>query len=212
MSRELEMREKRVRSVVVGACVALGLGVMSALGACSHDGQGASPASGDSTIPPPGTYTVLDPADVGAQKEAVDAASQSSKDVVDKTKDALGLQPVEAACVTVRLDSDPGLRDGLGVNPATSPRYQDLSNVAAECIRTTSGAVNFANSIQSQDGGALSGDQLGCLRDGYAHLSADDVGAIVRNGLNPGSTVPEANQKLEDLLSKCGIDAAKLPH
>lgn len=105
----------------------------------------------------------------------------------------------------------PELRDALGDNPTTSPRYEDLAALSQDCIRVTTSALNFATSINDQTGGTLDTATVACLRDEYAALTPDQIGAIVRQGLNPGTVDPAVNQQLDTIFGHCNIDRAKLP-
>jgi hypothetical protein len=191
--------------------VAGGMLLVSCLGACSRDEGGGAPGAASSSSPAvvataPGSFTTI-----GAGDSRGDAASPAGEQLARRLGAQLGLEPVVVACLAHRLDGDPGLRDALGDNPATSPRYGEVSGLAAECVRMTTGATDFANGLQAQAGGRLSSDQLGCLRDAYAKLSPQDVTAIVQSGLYPGSTETNVSDKVPALLSSCGVDQNVMP-
>lgn len=178
------------------------------LAACSTNNS-TSPATTPSTLPPnPGAAPTLaaDPQDAQQQ---IDNATASAQTIVAATQAQLGLQPAEAACLATRLDADGGLRDALGTDPAKSSRFADLATLAQDCVRTTTGAINFANGIAAQSTG-LSAETLGCLRDGYAKLSQDDIANLVKAGLDPTQTDPDAKNKIDGIVDNCRVDRTKL--
>ena len=98
------------------------------------------------------------------------------------------------------------LGDSLGDNPADAPRYNELVALSQDCIRTMTGAVNFANSIGAQSGGTLIAETLACLRDAWAKLSPSESGALIEAGLNPGTTNPAVNATIDGILNGCKVD------
>lgn len=116
----------------------------------------------------------------------------------------LVLDEDQKRCLGARLDRDPGLRDGLGPDPAGSPRLGELVGLARDCLNATVNADRFAENLAQQAGGSLTPQQVGCVRDGYASLSGDDVRAIVQAGLGTGSS-QEAEAKIQALLDACGV-------
>jgi len=125
-------------------------------------------------------------------------------------KDLLALEAAEAACLAQRLDLDADLRSSLADDPTKSPRYQDLTDLAADCVRATTGAVNFVNSVQQQSSGTLTNEQLECLRTGYGGLAQADIEAIIQAGLEPTSPNTDAIETIKRLLTTCGVDPATL--
>lgn len=187
-------------------CAAAALALTSAFSAVACTTNTTSPAaprSASTAAPSPTPLNTLGP-------DVAGSASAPAQRIVADTRGTLGLQDAEAACLAQRLDRDPPLRDALSTNPQSSPRWQTYNDLAADCIRTTTGATNFANGIQAQAAGTLSPEELSCLRDNYAKLTNDDTAAFVRNGLNPGSIDRNVQQKLIDLLAACHVDTSAL--
>ncbi len=189
-----------------------------ALACTSTSGEAALPTTTATTVastgtlaPPPGTYPVLNAADPEASTKAVAAATAESKTLVDQLRQTVNLNDVEAACVVIRLDAYPALKQELGTNAQTSPRLSELTTLATDCIQATTGALNWANGLQTQFNGKLTPDQLTCLRDGYATLSRDAHTAIAKAGLDPTHADPIAANHIIAILTKCGIDPTQIP-
>ncbi len=177
--------------------------------ACSTETASPPPTTAPAMTPPQAQVTIAPSHEEGQQQ--LQAATPGAQRIIAKTTAALGLEPIEAACLAQRLDADPGLRDSLGDEPATSSRYNDLAAVSQECIRTTTGAINFANSIAAQAGGALSTETLTCLRDRWAGLTSAETGALTQAALNPGTIDQNAKATIDRLLDGCGVDRSMLP-
>jgi len=204
--------------------IACGMLAVTVTAGCSSSSQGSAgttsstaPSTAPSTTgtlaplpPPPGSYPVLSAQDPAASQSAVVAATPTSKALVAQLRQTINLSDVEAACVVVRLDAYPALRDTLGTDPQKSPRLQDVTDLATDCIRVTTGALNWVNGLQAQANPKLTSQQMNCLRDGYAGLSKDANSVIVQGGLNPGTTNLIAEGTLKAIFSKCGVDYTKL--
>jgi len=205
------MPKSRRRAIVLTA-ILLSAGACSATGSAPPAGTTAptSVSAASTVIPPPGTYTTLAPGPGTASNAA--PPSPETQHVIDITREALGLKDAEADCLARRVEADGELKAAVvsAINPQASTRWQQFTDLAADCIRTTTSATNFANSIQAQANGALSTDTLNCLRDGYAKLTADDAAALVRSALNPGSIDPNVKQKYDEIFIGCGVDQASL--
>lgn len=169
----------------------------------------STPATEVSSGVAPSAGTYLAAADVDAQQKLA-AATPPAQSVINTSAAGLGLKPTEAACLAQHLDAHPDLRDALGDNPAVSPRYQDLAAASQECIRITTGATNFANSIAAQTGGTLPVETLNCLRDAWAKLPAEQTGALIQAALNPGTTDPNAQNTIDTILTQCHISRNQL--
>lgn len=187
--------------------------MLIALCSCS-DGPAKVPAAATSTGPTSSVSSTSKPMlGAGQDEEAnrvIGAASAQSRVVVERASGVLVLKPIEAACVVGRLDAAPDLRGRVGDDPVRSPAFQELSDLAADCVRRTTGALGFANGVQEQAAGTLSVEQLECLRDAYAALSPGDLGDIVRSGLVPASPVPGAAARLAELMAGCGVSRSDL--
>lgn len=185
-------------------------------GACNS--QTATPAA--TTAAPATSITALTPpvpanqstiaADPAQAQRQLATATPASQAIIAAAATGLGLEPQEAACVAQRLDTDPALRDALGANPIVSTRYGELAAIAQECIRTTTGAANFANSIAAQAGGTLPPETLDCLAESWANLSAEQTGNLTQAALNPGTVDPAARDTIGHILDTCHIDRTKL--
>ena len=162
-----------------------------------------------STIPPPGQQVAIGDNPQAVQRQ-LQAASGRARNVTDQARGLFALKDNEAACVAQRLDEEPGLRDGLGDDPGRSPHYPELAALAQDCVRITTGATNFANSIGAQSGGTLDAETLTCLRDAWAKLPQADANAIIETGLNPGSTIAAAKDTIDAILDGCKVDRSKL--
>ncbi|MBA2706326.1 MAG: hypothetical protein H0U59_00795, partial [Gemmatimonadaceae bacterium] len=150
-----------------------------------------------------GGHPVLGTEDSGTSG-APGAATPAAQTISDQLRQEVALQDVEAACLTSRLDALPALRDALGSDPRSSPRHQELTDLAADCVRATTGAVNWVNGIQEQANGKLTAVQLECLRDGYARLDRDTTKALAAGGLDPGGNrSPEAESAINAIFSGC---------
>jgi hypothetical protein len=190
----------------LGVCAAV---LAAAGGACSEQ---PTPEASPATLANPvaGQPPILNPDNAAQANQQLQSTSAPSQQIVQALKAALQLNDSEAACLSTRLDHNPDLRDALGDNPTASPRYQEVVDLGTDCVRTTTGATNFANGIAAQ-APSLPVQTIACLRDGYAALSNQDVQAIVQNGLTPDSINTEAQAKLDDLLNHCNVDRTQLP-
>jgi len=109
-------------------------------------------------------------------------------------------------CVQARLLADPALASALGSDPSASPRSDDWARLVSGCAQSSM-ADRFAASVSLGVPGGLSGEQLRCVRDGFAGLSPEAMGSVVQAGLNPDAvSVPAASGPLGALLSGCGVD------
>lgn len=202
------------------------LAALALLSGCSAANE-ATPTQGGTTATPGSnaTTTTARPEALGSTRPIVTIGSNAPPPTGDRppsaaveklvadTRGGLGLQDAEAGCLARRVEADPTLITDLvgAAKPQEANRWIDYSNLAADCVRTTTGAANFANSIQAQAGGTLPEPTLVCLRDKFAALSPEDTGAIVRQGLNPGTVDTDTQQKTLRLLTDCGINPDDLP-
>jgi hypothetical protein len=140
---------------------------------------------------------------------AVMAPSPQVVAVMNAGVNALVVTEAQRECVESALAGDPQLVAALGADPRLSGRWPDAVKVATSCVNAGF-ATTWAQSLQRESGGSLTADQLACAAGGASTLSADDIAALARSGLTPGSTEPGIVAKVDSILAGCGIDKSKL--
>jgi len=137
----------------------------------------------------------------------IDVASAA---VLDKAKAEIALTDEQRSCVAARLDADPAMRRDLGDDSSSSKRWPDFQWIASECINTVSFSAEWALAVQSQSVGALTSEQMSCLRNGMAAFSSADVDAIRQAGIEPEKAEPAMAARVDALLATCSVDKATL--
>lgn len=170
------------------------------IGACSPDDIGSSAGSAVSTMPVSDGRTgeVSIPPTVLAAPTSAEAV-QIVANLVRSDGPFRGLSGEEQVCLEARLDADPSLRDGLGAEPGTSPRIGEVQALREGCTQDTVLASEFAQAA-ARAYRNVSSEELACLRDGFAALSADELDALYRSGVTPGSV-----KDAPDVATGCGL-------